>query len=160
MKPNKDLINSLKSLLKDGLTTVNKYMVHSEMCENLGYERLHKAIQKLAMDEMLHAEWLIERILFLDDATALSKLSDVLIGRTVSELITNENGEELNSICAYQNAINLAIAASDSGTANLLDKMLKVEEKHLHWARLQRAQIEQMGLDNYLINQEESLAYN
>ena len=157
MKQNKDLVKILKSILNDGLTTVNKYMVHSEMCENLGYSRLHMAIQKLAMDEMLHAEWLIERILFLDDSSALSKLSDIMIGRTVSELITNEKGDELDCIHAYRNAISLANAIADSDTADLLDKMLKVEEKHVRWARLQREQIEQMGLDNYLVNQSESL---
>jgi bacterioferritin len=157
MKQNKDLVKILKSILNDGLTTVNKYMVHSEMCENLGYSRLHMAIQKLAMDEMLHAEWLIERILFLDDTSALSKLSDIMIGRTVSELITNEKGDELDCIHAYRNAISLANAIADSDTADLLDKMLKVEEKHVSWARLQRAQIEQMGMDNYLVNQSESL---
>ena len=157
MKQNKDLVKILKSILNDGLTTVNKYMVHSEMCENLGYSRLHMAIQKLAMDEMLHAEWLIERILFLDDTSALSKLSDIMIGRTVSELITNEKGDELDCIHAYRKAISLANAIADSDTADLLDKMLKVEEKHVRWARLQREQIEQMGLDNYLVNQSESL---
>ena len=75
MKGNEKLIVVLNSLLADELTAINQYMVHSEMCENWGYGKLHQAIRKQAMDEMYHAEWLIERIIFLDGAPTVSILN-------------------------------------------------------------------------------------
>jgi bacterioferritin len=153
MKGHKDLIVSLNSLLADELTAINQYMVHSEMCENWGYGKLHMAIRSQAMDEMHHAEWLIERILFFEGAPTVSKLNAIKIGKTVSEMINNDNGEELDAIHAYNNAIKLARKADDQGTVDLLTKILKMEEVHVDWAEIQRAQIEQMGIENYLVNQ-------
>jgi len=158
MKGNKDLIAVLNSLLADELTAINQYMVHSEMCENWGFGKLHMAIRKQAMDEMHHAEWLIERILFFEGAPTVSILNPIRIGKTVSEMISNDNGDELNAIHAYNDAIKLAREADDQGTADLLTKILKMEEVHVDWAEIQRAQIEQMGLENYLANQAESPA--
>ena len=158
MKGNKELITVLNSLLADELTAINQYMVHSEMCENWGYAKLHMAIRKQAMDEMHHAEWLIERILFFEGAPTVSKLNAIRIGKTVSEMISNDNGDELDAIHAYNNAIKLAREVDDQGTVDLLTKILKMEEGHVDWAEIQRAQIEQMGLENYLVNQTESPA--
>jgi bacterioferritin len=158
MKGNKELITVLNSLLADELTAINQYMVHSEMCENWGYGKLHWAIRKQAMDEMHHAEWLIERIIFFEGAPTVSKLNAIRIGKTVSEMISNDNGDELNAIHAYNSAIKLAREADDQGTVDLLTKILKMEEGHVDWAEMQRAQIEQMGMENYLVNQTESLA--
>lgn len=153
MKGNKDLIKVLNSLLADELTAINQYMVHSEMCENWGYGKIHLAIRSQAMDEMHHAEWLIERIIFLDGAPTVSKLNAIKIGKTVSEMISNDNGDELDAIQAYNSAIKLARETKDQGTADLLTKILKMEEGHVDWAEIQRAQIEQMGMENYLVSQ-------
>jgi len=158
MKGNKELLTVLNSLLADELTAINQYMVHSEMCENWGYGKLHAAIRKQAMDEMHHAEWLIERILFFEGAPTVSKLNAMKIGKTVSEMISNDNGDELNAVIAYNSAIKLAREVDDQGTVELLTKILKMEEGHVDWAEIQRAQIEQMGLENYLVNQTESQA--
>jgi bacterioferritin len=158
MKGNAKLLTVLNSLLADELTAINQYMVHSEMCENWGYGKLHKAIRKQAMDEMLHAEWLIERIIFFDGAPTVSKLNTIRIGKTVSEMISNDNGDELNAIHAYNNAIKLSREVDDQGTVDLLTKILKMEEGHVDWAEIQRAQIEQMGLENYLNSQTENAA--
>lgn len=156
MKGNKNLITVLNSLLADELTAINQYMVHSEMCENWGYGKLHMAIRSQAMDEMHHAEWLIERIIFFEGAPTVSKLNAIRIGKTVSEMISNDNGDELNAIHAYNSAIKLAREVDDQGTVDLLTKILKMEEGHVDWAEIQRAQIEQMGIENYLVNQIES----
>lgn len=153
MKGNKELVAVLNSLLADELTAINQYMVHSEMCENWGYGKLYKAIRKQAMDEMHHAEWLIERILFLDGTPTVSKLNAINIGKTVSEMISNDDDDELNALKAYNHAIKLAREVDDQGTADLLTKILKMEEGHVDWAEIQRTQIEQMGLENYLIGQ-------
>ena len=134
MKGNKDIITVLNSLLADELTAINQYMVHSEMCENLGYSKLHMAIRSQAMDEMHHAEWLIERIIFFDGAPTVTKLNSIKIGKTVSEMISNDNGDELDAIHAYNNAIKLAGAIDDQGTVDLLTKILKMEVGHVDWA--------------------------
>jgi bacterioferritin len=133
-------------------------MVHSEMCENWGYGKLHMAIRKQAMDEMHHAEWLIERIIFFDGSPTVSKLNTIKIGKTVAEMISNDNDDELEAVHAYNDAIKLALEVDDQGTVDLLTRILKMEEGHVDWAEMQRAQIEQMGMENYLVNQTESPA--
>jgi len=156
MKGNKKLLTILNSLLADELTAINQYMVHSEMCENWGYEKIHMAIRKQAMDEMHHAEWLIERIIFLEGLPTVSKLNTIAIGKTVSEMISNDDADELEAVHAYNNAIKLAREVDDQGTVDLLTKILKMEEGHVDWAEIQRSQIDQMGIEHYLSNQTES----
>jgi bacterioferritin len=158
MKGNAKLLTVLDSLLADELTAINQYMVHSEMCENWGYAKLHKAIKKQAIEEMYHAEWLIERIIFLDGMPTVSRLNPIKIGKTVVEMISNDNGDELDAVHAYNDAITLAREVGDQGTVDLLTKILKMEEDHVDWAEIQRAQIEQMGIENYLVNQIENPA--
>jgi bacterioferritin len=158
MKGNEKLLEVMNSLLADELTAINQYMVHSEMCENWGYGKLHKAIRKQAMDEMCHAEWLIERIIFFDGAPTVSKLNTIKIGKTVSEMISNDDKDELEAIHAYNSAIKLAREIDDQGSVDLLTKILKMEEGHVDWAEIQRAQINQMGMENYLVNQTEGPA--
>jgi bacterioferritin len=155
MKGNKDLITVLNSLLADELTAINQYMVHSEMCENWGYGKLHMAIRGQAMDEMHHAEWLIERIIFFEGAPTVSNLNPIKIGKTVSEMISKDLDSEFNAVNAYNSAIKLAREVDDQGTVDLLTKILKMEEGHEDWNEIQRTQIEQMGLENYLVNQTE-----
>jgi bacterioferritin len=155
MKGNAKILTVLNSLLADELTVINQYMVHSEMCENWGYSKLHMAIRKQAMDEMHHAEWLIERIIFLDGSPTVSKLNAIKIGKTVSEMIKNDGDDELEVVGDYNNAIKLAHEVDDQGTVDLLIKILKMEEGHVDWAEIQRAQIDQMGMENYLSSQTE-----
>jgi bacterioferritin len=157
MKGSKKLLLVLDSLLADELTAINQYMVHSEMCENWGYSKLHMAIRKQAMDEMHHAEWLIERIIFFEGHPTVSKLNPIKIGKTVSEIISNDNDDELEAVNAYNEGIRLALEVNDQGSVDLLTKILKMEEGHVDWAEMQRAQIEQMGIENYLVNQTDSL---
>jgi bacterioferritin len=109
MKGNEKLITILNKQLADELTAINQYMVHSEMCENWGYSKLHQDIRKQAMDEMHHAEWLIERIIFLDGSPTVSKLNNIKIGKTVLEMINNDNGDEQDAVRTYNDAIKLAV---------------------------------------------------
>ena len=153
MKGNKKILTVLDQLLADELTAINQYMVHSEMCENWGYNKLHMDIRKQAMDEMHHAEWLIERIIFFEGTPTVSKLNPIKIGKTVSEMINNGNSGELDAVRSCNEAIKLARAVDDQGTIDLLSKILKMEEGHVDWAEIQRAQIDQMGMENYLVNQ-------
>ena len=157
MKGNKELLTVLNSLLADELTAINQYMVHSEMCENWGYNNLHLAIRKQAMDEMHHAEWLIERIIFLDGLPIVSKLNPMKIGKTVLEMITNDSADEISAVRSYNEAIKLSREVDDQGTVDLLTKILKMEEGHVDWAEKQSAQIAQMSLENYLADQVEGV---
>ena len=153
MQGNDRIITTLNALLADELTAISMYMVHSEMCDNWGYEKLHKAIEQQAMDEMHHAEWLIQRIIFLEGLPIVSRLNPMQIGTSVLEMVTNDQNAELGAIAAYNAAIRLAHEVDDQGTVDLLMKNLKMEEDHEDWGEKQRAQIEQMGLENYLTEQ-------
>jgi bacterioferritin len=158
MKGNDKLIEVLNQLLADELTAISQYMVHSEMCDNWGYDKLHKAIEGQARDEMHHAEWLIQRIIFLEGMPVVSRLNPMQIGVTAQDMIGNDEQAELGAVRAYNSAIRLAHEVDDQATVDLLTKILKMEEGHVDWAERQRAQIEHMGLENYLTNQTEGAA--
>jgi len=153
MKGNEDLLTVLNALLADELTAINQYMVHAEMCENWGYQKLHKAIERQAYDEMHHAEWLIQRILFLDGLPIVSRLNQIRIGKNVPEMIRNDYNDELAAVHSYNDGIKLAREVKDQTTVDLLAKILKMEESHVDWAEAQEDQIEHMGIANYLQNQ-------
>jgi len=155
MKGNDKIIETLNRLLADELTAINQYMVHSEMCDNWGYDKLHKQLEKNAIDEMKHAEMHIGRIIFLEGMPIVSKLNAINIGRTVPEMITNNNQAELDAIGSYNNAITLAHEVKDQGTVDMLMRILKDEERHRDWGEAQLDQIEQMGVQLYLNNQTE-----
>lgn len=155
MKKNNELIAALNELLVTKLTVINQYMVGSEMCENAGYNKLHQLLQKLATDQMLLAEWLIDRISFLDGSKTLSNLSAHMIGKTVSEMI--KNSQKTNAFHSHYEAIILAQEAEDEDTADLLTKIIEMEEVQIDWAEIQHEQISKKGFEKYLISQAESL---
>ena len=155
MKGNAKLLKVLNELLAEELTSINQYMVHSEMCDNWGYGKLHKAIENQAIDEMHHAEWLIGRLLFLEGAPTVSKLNPMKIGQSVKDIVLNDYGAELDAVKGYNGAIKLAVEAGDNGSRDLLTKILKDEEAHVDWAEQQRDQIQQMGIEIYLNKQTE-----
>ena len=158
MQGNGKIITTLNELLADELTAISQYMVHSEMCDNWGYDKLHKAIEAQAMDEMHHAEWLIARLIFLEGAPIVSKLNPLKIGAAVQNMVANDLDSEVGAIRAYNAGIRLAHEVDDQGTVDLLTKILKMEEDHLDWNERQRDQIEQMGLQNYLTTQSSGAA--
>ena len=153
MKGNDKVLAVLNELLAEELTAISQYMVHSEMCQSWGFEKLHKAIEKQAVDEMHHAEWLIGRILFLDGIPIVSRLNAIRIGKDVAQIVANDEEAELGAGRDYNSAIRVAREAEDQATADLLTRILKMEEDHVDWAEVQRAQIGQMGLQVYLANQ-------
>ncbi|MCE1273580.1 MAG: bacterioferritin [Chlorobiales bacterium] len=105
MKGNQRIIDKLNDLLSDELTAINQYMVHSEMCDNWGYEKLHKADEKRAIDEMRHAEKLIARILFLEGTPIVSKLNKIKIGAAVEAQHNNDHDAESDAIASYNDGI-------------------------------------------------------
>jgi bacterioferritin len=151
MKGNEEVIARLNDLLADELTAINQYMVHSEMCANWGYERLHEKIEERAIGEMKHAEKLIERILFFDDAWPIvSKLNAIHIGADVESQLRNDLHAEHDAVAVYNDAVRLAREVGDNGTRDLLEDILEDEEEHVDWIEAQLDQIEQMGIQNYL----------
>jgi bacterioferritin len=157
MKTQKKLLAILNSLLAEELTAINQNTVHSEMYENWGYSKLNMAIRKQAMDGMHHVVWLIERIVFYNGAPLVYRLNTMKIGKTVSEMINNNNDGKHEVVSAYHEAIRFASDLDDQGTVDMLSKILKVEEVHLDWAANQHKQIGQIGMENYLANQTEYL---
>lgn len=153
MKGNDKLIEVLNDLLADELSAINQYMVHSEMCANWGYNRLHEAIEKRAVQEMKHAEMHIERILFLEGTPIVSNLKDIRIGANIERQLRNDLDAEAAAVKSYNDGIQLAVEVSDNGTRDLLETILKDEEEHLDWLEMQLDQIDQMGLQNYLVEQ-------
>ncbi len=158
MKGNDKILATLNELLADELTAISQYMVHSEMCDNWGYDKLHKAIEAQAIDEMHHAEWLIGRIVFLEGTPIVSKLNPMKIGAQVADMVTYDEEAELGAIRAYNAGIRLAHEVDDQGTGELLTKILKMEEDHVDWNERQRDQIAQMGVENYLTMQSSGAA--
>lgn len=156
MKGNEKVLASLNDLLADELTAINQYMVHSEMCDNWGYKRLHTLIEKRAIDEMKHAEKLIARILFLEGIPIVSRLKEITIGSSVEQQFRNDLKSEEAAVKAYNTAIRTAVEMADNGTSELLKTILGDEEKHIDWLEAQLDQIKQMGIQNYLVEQVEN----
>lgn len=150
MKGNEKILETLNELLADELTAINQYMVQSEMCADWGYQKLHEAIEKRAIEEMKHAEQLIGRILFLEGVPIVSNLNMINIGQTVDEQHKNDHEAEEMAIKAYNDGIKLAVEVGDNGTRDFLEEILEDEEEHIDWIESQLDQIEQMGLQVYL----------
>jgi len=153
MKGNDRIIGQLNELLADELSAINQYMVQSEMCANWGYEKLHKAIEKRAIEEMKHAEKLIGRILFLEGAPIVSKLNPIHIGNDVATQHKNNWKAEAGAVKAYNEGIRQSVKVGDNGTRELLEGILRDEENHIDWLETQLDQIKQMGIQNYLVEQ-------
>lgn len=153
MKGNDRVIEVLNRLLADELTAISQYMVQSEMCANWGYEKLHKAIEKEAIDEMKHAEKHIGRILYLEGTPIVTKLNPINVGKDVPGMLENNLHAEMGAVKAYNEAIKLCVEVGDNGTRAMLEGILQDEENHIDWIEAQRDQIQQMGLQNYLTQQ-------
>jgi bacterioferritin len=153
MKGNPKLIAKLNALLADELTAINQYMVHSEMCDNWGYEKLHKAIEARAIVEMKHAEKLIGRILFLEGVPVVSKLGPLMIGADVPHMFTNDHKFEETVIKGYNEGIVLAGEVKDFATREVLEAILKDEDGHIDGIEEIQDQIGQMGLQIFLTTQ-------
>ena len=153
MKGNSEVIKVLNSLLASELAAINQYMVHAEMCENWGYERLGSAIQKRAIDEMKHAEGLIARILFLEGIPIVSELAKIHIGADVPKMFANDHEAEAEAIKDYNAAIKLCVEVGDNATKEFLDHILLDEDRHIDEIEAVQDQIGQMGIQIFLSTQ-------
>ena len=153
MKGNLRIIEQLNARLSEELTAISQYMVHSEMCANWLYTKLHEVNEKRAIDEMKHAEKLIARILFLEGHPIVSELGKIEIGADIPAQLTNDCASEVGAVKIYNETIRLAVEAGDNGTRELLESILKDEEAHLDWLEAQLEQLQQLGLPVYLSEQ-------
>ncbi|MFZ2957161.1 MAG: bacterioferritin [Candidatus Ozemobacteraceae bacterium] len=150
MKGDKKLIEALNGLLASELTAISQYIVHSEMCANWGYEKLHKKFEKRAIEEMKHAEKLIARILFLEGLPVVSDLHKIHIGSDVTKQLSNDHDAEVVAIKGYNKAIVIAGQAEDFATREILESILKDEDRHIDDIEEQQDQVKQMSLPIFL----------
>lgn len=153
MKGHQEIIDKLNELLAEELTAINQYFLHAEMCGDWGYEKLHERIEERAIQEMKHAEKLIERILFLEGRPIVSELNKITIGDTVHMMMDNDREAEKDAIEMYNEAVALTTRLGDNGSKLLVEANLSDEEDHIDWIEEQLDQIEQMGYQFYLNNQ-------
>ena len=154
MRGDDQVIAQLNQALKEELTAINQYFLHAEMCHNWGYHKLGDYIRKQSIDEMKHAEELIERILFLD-ATPKMEYMELSVGGSVKQQLEADLKLEQNAVAMYNEAIKVSREAGDDASRDLFSRLLRDEEEHVDWLEAQMHQIKEMGYERYLSNQTE-----
>jgi bacterioferritin len=147
------VIGLLNEVLTGELTAINQYFLHARMCANWGYRYLAEHIRKESIDEMKHADMLIERVLFLEGLPNLQKLGMLSIGTTVVEMLENDLAVERTAIPLLNRGIQLCRDAADNGSDDLLTRILVSEEAHVDWLEAQLELVKQVGAQNYLSQQ-------
>ena len=153
MQGNPEIIKLLNDVLTAELTAINQYFVHAKMCDNWGYKRLAEHVRAESIDEMRHAEALVERVLYFDGFPNLQRLNPLRVGESVEEQFRNDLDLEYVAVERLNNGIAAAVAAGDNGTRHLLEEILVSEEEHIDWLETQLTAIEQVGLQQYLAEQ-------
>jgi bacterioferritin len=153
MKGEPKVIGTLNSLLADELTAINQYIVHAEMCENWGYDKLGAVIQKRAVDEMKHAEKCIARILFLEGTPIVGELKKMHIGADVPKMFASDHVLESDAIKSYNSAIVLCGDAKDYATREILESILNDEDRHIDGIEEVQDEIKQIGIEVFLSTQ-------
>lgn len=153
MKGNDEVLRLLNELLTNELTAINQYFIHAKMCKNWGYDRLAKKIHAESIDEMKHADAVIERILFLEGIPNLQRYHKLQVGETVKEQMESDLAFEYRAIKFLNEGIEAARKAGDNGTEDLMTKILVSEEEHTDWLETQIELVKQIGEQNYLSQQ-------
>ncbi len=153
MKGDPKVIAMLNEVLKAELTAINQYFVHAEMCDNWGYQRLAHLIKKESIEEMSHAEKLMERILYLDGTPNVSDYFKINIGQNVKDQFKNDVQVEYDAVKRLNHFIPACRELKDDGSRELLEEILQDEEHHIDWLEAQMHAIEEMGIQNYLSQQ-------
>ena len=150
MKGDAKVIAVLNEVLKAELTAINQYFLHAEMCENWGYEKLAKHTRKESIEEMTHAEKLMERILYLDGTPNMSDYFKINIGPNVKAQLQNDLNVEYDAVKRLNRGVALCVQLGDNGSRELLESILTDEEEHIDWLEAQLHAISEMGIENYL----------
>ncbi len=153
MNGNPRIIAALNEALKEELTAINQYFLHAEMCGNWHYKKLADHIKKESIDEMKHAEALIERILFLDGIPNMTELMELSVGSNVKAQIESDLKLELNAVAMYNRFVQMAREEGDNASRELFERLLRDEERHVDWLEAQVHQIEELSYERYLSQQ-------
>ncbi|MBL8620586.1 MAG: bacterioferritin [Myxococcales bacterium] len=153
MKGHAEVIDLLNELLTNELTAINQYFIHAKLCGHWGYKKLAAKVRAESIDEMKHADQVIERILFLDGVPNLQRLGRLRVGETVPEQFEADLALEHTAIGKLNEWIATCRRLGDNGTEDLLTKILVGEEEHTDWLETQVETIKQIGLANYLAQQ-------
>ena len=153
MQGNPKVIAALNEALREELQAINQYFLHAEMCENWHYNKLGDYIKKQSIDEMKHAEVLIERILFLDGVPNLTEPMKLTIGKNVKEQLESDLHLEVEAVGMYNRAVRTCQEAGDNASRELFERLLKDEEAHVDWLEAQLYQIGEIGYERYLSQQ-------
>lgn len=147
------VIAALNEALKEELTAINQYFLHAEMCENWHYSRLGDYIKKQSIDEMKHAEALIERILFLDGTPNMTELLQLTVGQNVKAQLESDLKLEVAAVAMYNHAVQVCREEGDNASRELFERLLKDEEEHVDWLEAQLHQIREISYERYLSQQ-------
>jgi len=153
MQGQPQIVELLNSVLRKELTGVNQYFVHAKMCENWGYQVLAKVIRDEAMDEMKHAEKIIDRILFLDGTPNMSSYDRIMIGTNVKQQLESDLALEMAALQVLGPGVKLCLELGDTGSRELLEHIIVDEEQHVDWIEAQLHKIDELGYENYLAEQ-------
>jgi bacterioferritin len=153
VKTDPKIIELLNEVLTGELTAINQYFLHARMCKNWGYARLGEKIYKESIDEMRHADWLVERVLFLEGLPNLQRLGTLSIGQTVVEVLKNDHALEMVAVPMLNGGIKLCRDLGDNGSEDLLTKILVAEESHVDWLEQQLELVRQVGEAHYMAQQ-------
>lgn len=153
MRGNERILVHLQECLKAELTAINQYFLHAEMMENWGYKKLASYTKKESIDEMKHAEAILERMLYLDGSPNMTELFPLKIGQNVKAQLQNDLALELDAVPRLNGAIKTAVEVGDNGSRELFEKILIDEEHHVDWLEAQLHIISEIGVENYLAQQ-------
>jgi bacterioferritin len=153
VKGDSKVIALLNQVLKAELTAINQYFLHAEMCENWGYYKLAGLTKKESIEEMQHAEKLMERILYLDGTPNMSDYFKINIGQSVKDQFSNDLQLEYDAVKRLNAGIEMCVKAGDNGSRELLTQILTDEEHHIDWLEAQLGAIKEIGIENYLAQQ-------
>jgi bacterioferritin len=153
MRGDDEILGMLNEVLTGELTAINQYFVHAKMCDNWGYRRLGEKVRDDSIEEMKHAEALVERILYLEGVPNLQRLGALRVGETVLEQFESDLGGEREALSRLGDGIALCLAKGDHGSRDLLESILTDEEEHVDWLETQLETIRQIGIEHYLAQQ-------
>ena len=153
MKGDAKVIEALNEILTGELTAINQYFLHARMSKNWGYERIADKVYKESIEEMKHAQDLIDRVLFLEGVPNLQKLGKLNIGETIPEQLDSDLKMEYQAVDRLKLAIKSCFDAADHTSRELLEHILEDEEKHIDWIEAQLGQIKDVGKENWLAEQ-------
>lgn len=153
MKGSDQVIKVLNDVLRKELTGINQYFMHAKLCKSWGYMKLFKHIWEESIDEMKHADQVIDRILFIEGSPSISAYDKIMVGATVKQQLENDLGLEQDALVVLRAGIRTCIEANDDTSKNLMERILQEEENHVDWLESQMHQIKEVGYENYLAQQ-------